>query len=102
MVIRDRTQGEQSILDASEAILELMRTAEKAEYNPTDLVRDVAMTHDRYSARRAALPAGEGRSCALEQLERQTCSGAFIDLTTFWQGRQRARSIPYSPLKLAT
>jgi hypothetical protein len=55
MVIQDRAQGEQSILEAGEAILELMRSSGKVEFNPTDLVREVAHAHDRYSARAALL-----------------------------------------------
>lgn len=55
MVIQDRTQSEQSILDAGEAILELMRADMNREFNPTDLVQHVAQTYDRYSARAAVL-----------------------------------------------
>ena len=65
MVIRERTQGEQSILDASQAILALMRSDEQAEFDPTELVLSVAQSHDRYSARAALLHLLETGALAL-------------------------------------
>jgi hypothetical protein len=65
MVVRDRTQGEQDILDASEAILDLMGDDRSMEFDPTNLVLQVAKTHDRYSARAALLHLLETGALAL-------------------------------------
>lgn len=65
MVVRDQTRDEQEILEAGEAILELMRADEHREFNPTDLVRQVAQTHDRYNARAAVLHLLENGSLVL-------------------------------------
>ena len=55
MVAANRTSEEQRVLDASDAILEIIGDDTSRQFDPTDLVNQAAKTHDRYSARAAVL-----------------------------------------------
>ena len=50
-----RTQEEERVIRAGDAILEIVRSDPQKEFDPADLVEQVAPAHDRYSARAALL-----------------------------------------------
>lgn len=65
MAVIERTAEEQSILAAGAAILDLMGRERLEDYNPTDLVLQLAQNHDRYSTRAALLHLLETGALAL-------------------------------------
>jgi hypothetical protein len=55
MVVANRSEEEQRVLDASEAILKIVAASSDADFDPTELVNHVSKGRDRYSARAAVL-----------------------------------------------